>query len=143
MTGSRTLDKGWGRRITNIYESCYLHIKCFPTNSLAALMWRWYLNSERAALQLWVESSRKCEMGQEEAPETKYTCMVKMILKSWYIAWEGDQEKEIGKTLEKKIRELVIEKRTLCSWLNYLDRVTQVTPRTIFVSYILNTSSKP
>ena len=48
--GDRILDKGWGRRITNIYKSCYLHIKCFPANSLAALMWRWYLNSERAAL---------------------------------------------------------------------------------------------
>ena len=54
---SRILDKGWGRRITNIYKSCYLHIKCFLANSLAALMWRWYLNSEQAALQLVVESS--------------------------------------------------------------------------------------
>ena len=69
--------------------------------------------------------------------------MVNMILKSWYIALEGGQEKGIGKTLERKARELVTEKRTLCSWLNYYDRVTQVTPRKIFVSYILNTSSKP
>ena len=38
MMGSRTLDKEWGKKITNIYENCYLHIKCFPTNSLAALM---------------------------------------------------------------------------------------------------------
>ena len=30
-----------------------------------------------------------------------YTCMVKMILKSWYIAWGGCQEKEIGKTLKE------------------------------------------
>ena len=67
--------------------------------------------------------------------------MVNMILKSWYIALEGGQEKGIGKTLERKARELVTEKRTLCSWL-YYDRVTQVTPRKIFVSYILNTSSK-
>ena len=28
------------REITNIFKSCYLHIKCFSTNSLAALMWR-------------------------------------------------------------------------------------------------------
>ena len=70
-----------------------------------------------------------------------YTCMVKMILKSWYIAWEGRQVKRIGKTLEKKTRVLVTEKRTLCYWLNYYNRVTQATPRTIFVSYILNNSS--
>ena len=50
--------------------------------------------------------------------------MVNMILKSWYIALEGGQEKGIGKTLERKARELVTEKRTLCSWLNYYDRVT-------------------
>ena len=28
------------REATNIFKSCYLHIKCLPTNSLAALMWR-------------------------------------------------------------------------------------------------------
>ena len=27
-------------------ESCYHHIKCSETNSLAALMWRWYLNND-------------------------------------------------------------------------------------------------
>ena len=58
------LDKGWERRITNICKNCYLHIKCFPANSLAALMWRWYLNSKQAALQLVVEGSGRCEMGQ-------------------------------------------------------------------------------
>ena len=46
--------------------------------------------------------------------------MAKMILKSWYIAWEGRQEKGIRKTLEKKSRELVTEKRTLCSWLELI-----------------------
>ena len=71
--GGQILDKGWGRRITNIYKSCYLHIKCFPANSLAALMWRWYLNSEQAALQLVVEGSGRCEMGQGEAPITQFT----------------------------------------------------------------------
>ena len=34
----------WGKRrerkITNIFKSCYLHIKCFPNNSLVTLMWR-------------------------------------------------------------------------------------------------------
>ena len=64
--GGQILDKRWGRRITNICKNCYLHIKCFQVNSLAALMWRWYLNSKQAALQLVVEGSGKCEMGQEE-----------------------------------------------------------------------------
>ena len=41
--------------------------------------------------------------------------MEKMILKSWYKAREGRQEKGIRKTLEKKTRELVTEKRTLNS----------------------------
>ena len=67
MTESRTLDKGWGRRITNIYKNYYLHIKSLTANFLTALMWRWYLNSERAALQLVVKSSKRCEMRQEEA----------------------------------------------------------------------------
>ena len=31
-----------------------------------------------------------------------YTCMVKMILKSWYIAWEGCQRGGFEKTPEKK-----------------------------------------
>ena len=69
----RILDKGWGWRITNICRSYYLHIKCFSTNSLVALMWRWYLNSEQAALQLVVEGSRRCEIGQGKAPTTQFT----------------------------------------------------------------------
>ena len=54
-------------------KSCYLHIKCFLANSLAALMWRWCLNSKQAALQLVVEGSGMCEMGQGEAPKTWFT----------------------------------------------------------------------
>ena len=73
MIGSQILDKGWGRKITNIYESYYLYIKYFPANSLAALMWRWYLNSEQAALQLVVESSGRCEIGQREISRIKFT----------------------------------------------------------------------
>ena len=68
--GGQILDKGWRRRITNICKSYYLHIKCFPANSLAALMWRWYLNSKQAALQLVVEGSGRCEIWQGEAPIT-------------------------------------------------------------------------
>ena len=63
VTRGQILDKGWGRMITNICKSCYLHIKCFSANSLAALIWRRYLNSEQAALQLVVEGSGRCEMG--------------------------------------------------------------------------------
>ena len=68
--GGRILDRGWGRRITNICGSCNLHIKCCPANPLVTLMWRWYLNSEWAALQLVTEGLRRCEMGQGEAPIT-------------------------------------------------------------------------
>ena len=49
-----------------------------------------------------------------------YTCMVKMILKSWYIAWEGGQEKGIGKILERRTRELVRNQRTLCPLIKLL-----------------------
>ena len=73
--GGQILDKGWGRRITNICKNCYLHIKCFPANSLVTLMWRWYLNSEWAALQLVTEGLRRCEMGQGEAPITQFICV--------------------------------------------------------------------
>ena len=73
MTGSRILDKGWGRRITKIFKNCYLHIKCSPANSLAALMWRWYLNSKQAVLHLLVEGSGRCEMEQGEASRKKFT----------------------------------------------------------------------
>ena len=68
--GGQILDKGWEWRITNICKNCYLHIKCFPANSLAAVMWRWYLNSKQAALQLVVEGSGRCEMGHGEVPIT-------------------------------------------------------------------------
>ena len=71
--GGQILDKGWGRSITNICKNCYLHIKCFPANSLAALMWRWYLNSEQTTLQLVVEGSGRCEVGQGETPITQFT----------------------------------------------------------------------
>ena len=53
-----------------------------------------------------------------------YTYMLKMILKSWYIAWEGRQKEGIGKTPEERTRELNTEKRTLNSWLNYYDQIT-------------------
>ena len=51
--------------MTNIWGCCHLRIKCLPANLLAALMWRWYLNSERAAFQLRMEGSREGE-GDDE-----------------------------------------------------------------------------
>ena len=48
-----------------------------------------------------------------------YTCMVRMVLKSWYITWEGVQRKEIEKPSEKKIRKYDTKRRTLDSWLYY------------------------
>ena len=47
------------------------------------------------------------------------TYMVKMILKLWYITWEGVQRKEIEKPREKKIRKYDTKRRTLDSWLYY------------------------
>ena len=47
------------KRQTNIYNYSYLRINCLSTNSLAVLMWRWYLNSNEAALQLPIGSSRR------------------------------------------------------------------------------------
>ena len=48
-----------------------------------------------------------------------YTCMVRMILKSWYITWEGVQRKGIEKPREKKIKKYKTKRRTLDSWLYY------------------------
>ena len=44
------------KRQTNIYNYNCLRIDYLSTNSLTALMWRWYLNSKEAA----VRSSRRC-----------------------------------------------------------------------------------
>ena len=49
---------------------CYLRIKCCPANPLAALMWRWCLNSEHAALQLRMEGSRKGKRSREKGLPT-------------------------------------------------------------------------
>ena len=88
--------KGWGRKITNIFKNCYLHIKFFPTNSLAALMWRWYLNS-------WEFWGVLNGIGRNSQNPT-YTCMIKIIPRSWYITWKGGLKKRIGKTPEKALR---------------------------------------
>ena len=47
------------KRQTNIYNYSCLRINCLSTNSLAVLMWKWYLNSKETALQLPIGSSRR------------------------------------------------------------------------------------
>ena len=49
-----------------------------------------------------------------------YTCRVRMILKSWYITWEGVQRKGDWKTYRKKIKKYDTKERTPDSWLYYL-----------------------
>ena len=51
-------------------EYCYPRIKCCPANSLAALMWRWCLNSEQATLQLRMEGSRRGKGSREKGLPT-------------------------------------------------------------------------
>ena len=46
-------------------------------------------------------------------------CTVRMILKSWYIMWEGVQRKGDWKTDRKKIKKYDIKGRTPDSWLYY------------------------
>ena len=67
-----------------------------------------------------------------------YTCIVRMVLKLWYIMWEGVQRKWIGKPSEKILRNTILKEEL---WT--LDYITQPTPRTTFISYTLNFSSKP
>ena len=67
-----------------------------------------------------------------------YTCMVRMILILWYITWEDVQIKGIGKLREKRLRNTTLKEEL---WT--LDYITQPTPRTTFISYTLNFSSKP
>ena len=42
-----------------------------------------------------------------------------MILKSWYITWEGVQRKRDWKTYRKKIKKYDTKERTPDSWLYY------------------------
>ena len=48
-----------------------------------------------------------------------YTCTVRMVLKSWYIMWEGVQRKGDWKTDRKKIKKYDTKGRTPDSWLYY------------------------
>ena len=46
-------------------------------------------------------------------------CTVRMVLKSWYITWEGVQRKVDWKTYRKKIKKYDIKGRAPNSWLYY------------------------
>ena len=49
-----------------------------------------------------------------------YTCIVRMIWKSWYITWESGQRKGSQNLEQKEIKKYITKRRTLDSWLNYL-----------------------
>ena len=124
------LDEGWGWRITNICKSCYLHIKCFPANSLAALMWRWYMNSKQSSLTASGRRFREVWDGIGRSSHNPiYTCTVRMVLKSWYITWKcvqrkGGDRKKIKKydTKRKNSRFLIIPFWPGREWFLYLIR---------------------
>ena len=119
--GGQILDKGWGWRITNICKSCYLHIKCFPANFLAALMWRWYLNSEQAVLQLVVKGSGWCKMGQEEAPKPNLHVYSKNGIEIMvYNMRRCPKKRRLKNIYKKKIKKYYTKERATDSWLYYL-----------------------
>ena len=67
-----------------------------------------------------------------------YTCMIRMILKSWYITWKGVQRKGDGKTYRKKIKKYDTKGRTPDSWLYYSNYADE-----IFISSTYNYPPKP
>ena len=86
-------------------KSCYLHIKCFPANSLAALMWRWYLNSKTSSLTASSKRFREMWDGTGRSSQNLiHTCTMRMVQKSWYITWKGTQRKEHERKKQRKIK---------------------------------------
>ena len=136
------LDKGWGQRITNICKSCYLHIKCFTANSLAALMWRWCLNNKTSSLTAGGRRFKEVWDGTERSSHNLiYTYTRGRVQKWWYITWKGVQRK---RDREKKHREKkALEIRHHKEKLQILDYIILVRSRTSFISYSYNYSSKP
>ena len=138
--GGQILDKGWERRITNICKSCYLHIKCFPANSLAALMWRWYMNSKQSSLTASGRRFREVWDGIGRSSHNPiYTCTVRMVLKSWYMTWKVVKRKEeIEKHIENRLKNTTKKEE-----LHILGYTIQTMPMTIFISSTYNYPSKP
>ena len=135
------LNKGWKRRITNICKSCYLHIKCFPANSLAALMWRWCLNSKTSSLTVGGRRFKEVWDGTRRSSHNLiYTCTREKVRKWWYITWKGVQRKETEKKREKKesLRNKIQKGKSPDTWESILAK-----PRASFISYSSSYSSKP
>ena len=95
--------------MTNIWKCCHLRIKCLPANLLAALMWRWYLNSERVAFQLRVEDSREGEGDDEKRKSNAKSTRgwwerqkKAMIYKARKDRKRGGSEKGTGKKQKKE-----------------------------------------
>ena len=89
--------------MTNIWRCCHLRIKCLPANLLAALMWRWYLNSEGTAFQLRMEDSRE---GKEDDEKGRWMPNPhvddKKGKKPWYIRGGKTEERGTKKTTGKE-----------------------------------------
>ena len=101
------LDKKWRRMMTNICKSCYLHIKCFPANSLAALMWRWCLNSKTRNLTAGGRRFKEVWDGTGRSSHNLInTCTRGIIRKLWYITWKGVQREKTERKKKEKIESL-------------------------------------
>ena len=93
--------------MTNIWRCCHLRIKCLPANLLAALMWRWYLNSEGTTFQLRMEDSRE---GKEDDEKGRWMPNPhvddKKGKKPWYIKKGKTEERGVKKKREEKKRKI-------------------------------------
>ena len=124
-------DKGSGWRITKIWKYCYLRIKCCPANSLAALMWRWCLNSKQAVLQLREEGLRRGEMRQGNSQHLTHTWMEKMVQKPYYIMRKGIQRRwtEEKQKKSERLNKYNSKKKELYT----IDHTIRAWPRMLFV----------
>ena len=101
-------DIGSGIRIkrqTNIFKGCNLRINCLSTNSLIVLMWKWYLNSDRAALQatgLWFQEV--LDGTGRNPPNLAYMCMIEMTRRLQYITWKNAPRRTDERLLKENHR---------------------------------------
>ena len=131
------LNKGWRRGITNICKSCYLHIKCFPANSLAALIWRWCLNSKTSSFTADGRRFKKVwDRTGRSSHNLIYTCIRGKVRRWWYITWKGVQRE--GEKKKKSLRSKIQKGKIPDTWYTILAK-----PRASFLSYSSSYSSKP
>ena len=101
-------DIGSGIRIkrqTNIFKSYDLRINYLSTNSLAALLWKWYLNSDRAALQAtgwWFQEV--LDGTERNPPNLAYTCVAGMTRRLQYITWKNAPRRRYERHLKENHR---------------------------------------